>query len=105
MDAAYARQPPSGGCELKQENIKATVKLEGQPPSGGCELKLNTTWINGIEQCQPPSGGCELKHEECTYPIEPNLNQPPSGGCELKPIEAGGRHIGADASRLRAAVS
>ena len=33
------RQPPSGGCELKQAAPLRDVIPQGQPPSGGCELK------------------------------------------------------------------
>ena len=36
------RQPPSGGCVLKQAGAITTDKLGAQPPSGGCVLKLLT---------------------------------------------------------------
>ncbi len=32
-------QPPSGGCVLKLEKIKALFVSTSQPPSGGCVLK------------------------------------------------------------------
>ena len=33
------RQPPSGGCVLKQKVGKIHFGGHGQPPSGGCVLK------------------------------------------------------------------
>ena len=35
----YTIQPPSGGCVLKQQQIKAVQNQLNQPPSGGCVLK------------------------------------------------------------------
>ena len=32
-------QPPSGGCVLKQYNIRLLCGEQAQPPSGGCVLK------------------------------------------------------------------
>ena len=34
-----AKQPPSGGCVLKQELVHARINAVLQPPSGGCVLK------------------------------------------------------------------
>ena len=56
-----AKQPPSGGCVLKQ---KVTIRINGgtkQPPSGGCVLKHSWGDINYGCILQPPSGGCVLK--------------------------------------------
>ena len=35
------RQPPSGGCVLKQTTAIIALSLTAQPPSGGCVLKLH----------------------------------------------------------------
>ena len=34
------KQPPSGGCVLKQEMLEQQYLEREQPPSGGCVLKL-----------------------------------------------------------------
>ena len=99
------RQPPSGGCVLKQHYVQMQLYMLGQPPSGGCVLKpihaiLNECWrlsaafgrlrvetsfsdSFALITRQPPSGGCVLKHlEELVQQVE--HRQPPSGGCVLK---------------------
>ena len=42
VDIAYheAKQPPSGGCVLKQVDKEGNISTARQPPSGGCVLKL-----------------------------------------------------------------
>ena len=61
MKKIFERQPPSGGCVLKQYTLDAMNGIATQPPSGGCVLKL----ISGFQVFkrinQPPSGGCVLK--------------------------------------------
>ena len=79
---AIKHQPPSGGCELKQEDLMKAVDFLGQPPSGGCELK----------------------HDHRVMLLARNF-QPPSGGCELKPAWLQRIYPACAASRLRAAVS
>ena len=55
------RQPPSGGCVLKQSQQYLLDALAVQPPSGGCVLKPDTADTAYLERHQPPSGGCVLK--------------------------------------------
>ena len=55
------RQPPSGGCVLKQPFAQVVVTWIFQPPSGGCVLKLRLICIGRTRFYQPPSGGCVLK--------------------------------------------
>ena len=42
-------------------NVGAVLMARGQPPSGGCELKQNYRGSTRMKSVQPPSGGCELK--------------------------------------------
>ena len=77
-------QPPSGGCELKQDYDLVGPDGYGQPPSGGCELKHAVdVSVFLTAPAQPPSGGCELKLTQRRNCLYRNM-QPPSGGCELK---------------------
>ena len=55
------RQPPSGGCVLKQVVCPNCGHRCLQPPSGGCVLKRSLRRPTWLPRWQPPSGGCVLK--------------------------------------------
>ena len=101
-----SRQPPSGGCVLKQADkrsaglfaapaafrrlcVETTPSIpnpylsQNQPPSGGCVLKQGKFADESQQMSQPPSGGCVLKHA-WAHPSVLERRQPPSGGCVLK---------------------
>ena len=40
------KQPPSGGCVLKQGGTISAAEIKKQPPSGGCVLK---PYLDGID--------------------------------------------------------
>ena len=48
-----------------------------QPPSGGCVLKQLGIWVQYWNPCQPPSGGCVLKpsRQKCSHPYTPSRLQ------------------------------
>ncbi len=76
-------QPPSGGCVLKQNQIR--VDLDGRTAATFGWLCVETSLLRNI-RCsirQPPSGGCVLKlmHSALQSFV---IRQPPSGGCVLK---------------------
>ena len=118
------RQPPSGGCVLKQQAIEggftdaqpaAFGRLcvetffalsaffgSAQPPSGGCVLKLRPGRHVPPFGRQPPSGGCVLKLPSLST-SNAACTQPPSGGCVLKHVGVLAGQAGIP-SRLRAAV-
>ena len=101
------RQPPSGGCVLKQRRERSHARRYRQPPSGGCVLKPHTAPKYDDLTKQPPSGGCVLKRAGNTCALcawraaaafgrlcvetlarwggRARCRQPPSGGCVLKP--------------------
>ena len=43
------------------------IATKNQPPSRGCELKQDAEHQADGKQAQPPSRGCELKHNEDSY--------------------------------------
>ena len=77
------KQPPSGGCVLKQSPYPSCLALSKQPPSGGCVLKHLLSAPKQEIQTQPPSGGCVLKQAVANGDYS-SARQPPSGGCVLK---------------------
>ena len=99
-------QPPSGGCVLKQLNLKQYYRTTLQPPSGGCVLKPvfighNVTSFDAaafgrlcvetlpflhlkIHSFAAAFGRLCVETSTIKRSILPKWGQPPSGGCVLK---------------------
>ena len=60
MSAAFRRLCVETFIDVKSDDLKK------QPPSGGCVLKQQMNDYSGQVLSQPPSGGCVLKHV-CKY--------------------------------------
>ena len=97
------KQPPSGGCVLKQTIEDYSKETNPQPPSGGCVLKqINSTWNSGKLNAATFGWLCV---ETELYGISTAIAaQPPSGGCVLKLVAAACADIAAEGSHLRVAV-
>ena len=62
--ASVARQPPLGGCVLKQTTTATAPELTTQPPLGGCVLKQDST--NILQFLQRPAAFRRLCVETST---------------------------------------
>ena len=111
----HSRQPPSGGCVLKQIVINYAGQKNIQPPSGGCVLKPPSSMRCGIfpapaafgrlcvetrragarpESPHPAAFGRLCVETRRTHRPAALWLQPPSGGCVLKqPVGAAELHI------------
>ena len=54
---------------LKLIRHEHCAEYDRQPPSGGCVLKQKFTCLHQVGNVQPPSGGCVLKRQCSAAPV------------------------------------